>query len=292
VSDLIECLPASKASLERNGGKKCYATAVFSCTPNEDVTTGDRMTSYKATASPKAAKTACRAVRLMLFSGLGIIFVLGFYNLWDLISLDSLARHHQSLIGFKAAHYTLSICLFVLAYSLIVALSFPGAMVASLTGGLLFGLYLGTFLNVIAASLGAIALFFAVRTGVGERLKNKISSGDGQIARLQAELLTHEWSVLFMVRLVPAVPFFLTNLILAIVGVKFHRFAISTALGILPGAVVYTSIGAGLSQIFAAGHRPDLSVIFAPHILMPILGLASLAALPIVMSFFQKKRTQ
>ena len=93
-----------------------------------------------------------------------------------------------------------------------------------------------------------------------------------------------------MIRLVPAVPFFVANIVPALVGVRFHRFALSTMLGILPGAAVYTSVGAGLSEVFAAGQSPDLSIIFAPHILVPILGLAGLAALPLVMSSWQKER--
>jgi uncharacterized membrane protein YdjX (TVP38/TMEM64 family) len=66
------------------------------------------------------------------------------------------------------------------------------------------------------------------------------------------------------------------------VGVPLSRFAISTFLGIIPGTVVYTSVGAGLGEVFAAGETPNLGIIFEPHIILPILGLAALSALPIV----------
>jgi uncharacterized membrane protein YdjX (TVP38/TMEM64 family) len=64
--------------------------------------------------------------------------------------------------------------------------------------------------------------------------------------------------------------------------VPLNRFMISTFLGIIPGGLVFTSVGAGLGEVFARGETPDLAVIFEPAILLPILGLCALAALPIV----------
>ena len=233
---------------------------------------------------------AQRPLRWILAVGLIGLFGLVFYLLKDWLGLETLALYHERLATFTAQHFSLTVCLFVLSYAVLVALSLPSALVASLTGGFLFGLYLGTLLNVAAASLGAMALFWAVKAGFGARLAQQITTKGGNVARLQAGLLAHEWSVLFMIRLVPAVPFFVANIVPALVGVRFHRFALSTMLGILPGAAVYTSVGAGLSEVFAAGQSPDLSIIFAPHILVPILGLAGLAALPLVMSSWQKER--
>ena len=68
-----------------------------------------------------------------------------------------------------------------------------------------------------------------------------------------------------------------------------RRFVISTFFGIIPGAVVYTSVGAGLGEVFAKGETPNLSIIFEPHIILPILGLCVLAALPIVIKAVRGK---
>ena len=101
------------------------------------------------------------------------------------------------------------------------------------------------------------------------------------VKRIKQGIDANQWSMLFLIRLVPAVPFFLANLIPAFLDVPLRRFVISTFFGIIPGGVVYTSVGAGLGEVFARGETPDLGVIFEPHILMPILGLVALAALPI-----------
>lgn len=214
--------------------------------------------------------------------------VAGAVLLRDQLSFEALARNREALLAFRDTHYLWAVLGFVAAYVAIVALSLPGATVATLTGGFLFGLFPGALYNVGAATLGAIAVFLAARTGFGEGIARKVQAGGGAGARLMAGLRENEWSVLFMMRLLPAVPFFLANLIPAFVGTRLMPFAVTTFLGIIPGGLVYTSVGAGLGEVFAKGETPDLGIIFAPHVLGPILGLAGLAALPILVKTLRK----
>lgn len=204
------------------------------------------------------------------------------------LSFEALAEHREALIAFRDSHYVLAALAFMAVYAAIVAFSLPGATIATLTGGFLFGVFPGTLFNVTAATLGAVAVFLAARAGFGAQVAARIAAGGGAAARLQAGLRANEWSVLFLMRLVPAVPFVLANLIPAFVGVALHRFVITTFLGIIPGGLVYTWVGAGLGQVFAAGEKPDLGIIFAPHVLGPILGLALLSALPILLKRFRR----
>jgi uncharacterized membrane protein YdjX (TVP38/TMEM64 family) len=217
------------------------------------------------------------------------VALLGAFLLRDQLSFAALAQNREALIAFRDSNYLLAVLAFIAAYTAIVGFSLPGATIATLTGGFLFGTFPGVLFNVTAATLGAIAIFLAARTGFGDRFAGAMEARGGAAARLQAGLLENEWSVLFLMRLVPAVPFFLANLIPAFVGVKLHRFVITTFLGIIPGGLVYTSVGAGLGEVFARGETPDLSIIFAPYVLGPILGLAALSALPILIKFFRKK---
>ncbi|WP_323004971.1 TVP38/TMEM64 family protein [Pseudorhodobacter sp.] len=217
------------------------------------------------------------------------VAAIGAFFLRDQISFVALAENRETLLAFRDTNYLLAVIAFMAGYTVIVGFSLPGATIATLTGGFLFGTFPGVFFNVIGATLGAIAIFLAARTGFGAKFSNRIEGKGGAVARLQAGLRENEWSVLFLMRLVPAVPFFLANLIPAFVGTRVSRFAISTFLGIMPGALVYTSVGAGLGQVFARGETPDLSILFAPHVLGPILGLAALSALPILIKFLRKK---
>ena len=215
--------------------------------------------------------------------------IAGAVFLRDQISFAALAENRASLLAFRDAHFIWASLGFIAAYFVIVALSLPGATIATLTGGFLFGMFPGTAYNVIGASLGAIAVFMAARAGFGADVASRVQSGGGAAARLQSALQKNEWSALLIMRLVPALPFFLANLIPAFVGARLDRYAITTVVGIIPGALVFTSIGAGLGDVFARGQTPDLGVIFTPPILLPLLGLAALALLPVVMKALRGK---
>jgi uncharacterized membrane protein YdjX (TVP38/TMEM64 family) len=215
--------------------------------------------------------------------------VIGAITLREHLSFAALADNRERLLAFRDTHYLWAVLGFMAAYVVIVAFSLPGATVATLTGGFLFGLFPGVFFNVTAATLGAIAVFLAARSGFGTAVAAKIEKGGGAAARLQTGLRENEWSVLMIMRLVPAVPFFLANLLPAFVGTRLFPFAATTFFGIMPGALVYTWVGAGLGEVFARGETPDLSIIFQPYVIGPILGLAALSALPIVVKAFQKR---
>lgn len=212
-----------------------------------------------------------------------LVAVIGFFTLRDTISFETLRDNREALLAFRDANYAGLSVIFVAIYVAIVAFSLPGASVASVTGGFLFGLWTGTALNVVSATIGAAAIFLAARWGLGEALTRRLEASEGAVKRLKERLRENEISVLFLLRLVPAVPFFVANLLPALVGVQFRNFLITTALGIIPGAIVFTSIGVGLGEVFDRGESPDLSLLWEPHVLGPLLGLSALAALPIVL---------
>ncbi len=211
-----------------------------------------------------------------------VVAAIGAIALRDVISFEALAQNRDALIAFRDANYLATVLVFIALYVVVVAFSLPGATIATLTGGFLFGTFPGALFNVTAATLGATIIFLAARWGLGERLAARMDASEGRVKRIKDGIDRNQWEMLFLIRLVPAVPFFVANLIPALVGVPLSRFVITTFLGIIPGAVVYTSVGAGLGEVFARGETPDLGIIFEPQILLPILGLAALAALPIV----------
>jgi uncharacterized membrane protein YdjX (TVP38/TMEM64 family) len=226
------------------------------------------------------AKTNPVLRRLPLIVILGVA-VLGAVYLRDYLSFQALADNREALITFRDANYLLTVLVFVTAYVVIVAFSLPGATIATLTGGFLFATFPGALFNITGATLGAIIIFQAARWGLGDRLAARMDTSQGAVKRIKDGIDNNQWEMLFLIRLVPAVPFFVANLVPALVGVPLSRFAITTFLGIIPGGVVYTSVGAGLGEVFARGETPDLGIIFEPAILLPILGLCALAALPI-----------
>lgn len=210
------------------------------------------------------------------------VALVGGYLLREYLSFETLRDNRQALLDFRDANYVATVLVFMAVYVLIVAFSLPGASVATLTGGFLFATFPGVVFNVTAATIGAIGIFLAARWGLGERLAAKMESSEGAVKKIKDGIDQNQWSMLFLIRLVPAVPFFVANLVPALVGVPLSRFAISTFIGIIPGGLVYTSVGAGLGDVFERGETPNLGIIFERQILLPILGLCALAALPMM----------
>lgn len=229
-------------------------------------------------------------LRLIPLIMIALVAIVGAITLRDALTFDALAQNRAALIALRDANYLTAVIGFITAYVVIVAFSLPGATLATLTGGFLFATFPGVLYNVTGATLGAVAIFAAARWGLGARLAAKMDAADGAVKKIKDGIDANQWEMLFLIRLVPAVPFFVANLVPAMVGVPLSRFAISTFLGIIPGSVVYTSVGAGLGEVFARGETPDLGIIFEPAILFPILGLCVLAALPIAIKALRGKK--
>lgn len=222
--------------------------------------------------------------------GIGAVAIIGAFTLRDYLTFETLRDNREALLAFRDSNFVLTLGVFAAAYVAIVAFSLPGASIATLTGGFLFGTLTGSMVNVMAATAGASTIFLAARWGLGARLGAKLENSEGTVKQIKDGIDENQWSMLFLIRLVPAVPFFLANLIPAFLEVPLYRFVVSTFLGIIPGTVVFTSIGAGLGEVFARGETPDFSILFEPHIIGPILGLAALSALPIVIKAVRGKK--
>ncbi|SMP19053.1 TVP38/TMEM64 family protein [Shimia sagamensis] len=234
-------------------------------------------------------ETKSKWARMLPLVALVVGAVLGAYALGDYLSFEALRDNREVLIAYRDAHYALAVVVFMAIYVVIAGFSLPGATIATLTGGFLFGTFPGVLFNVGAATIGATVVFLAARWGLGDRLAAKMDAGEGKIKAIKDGIDENQWSMLFIIRLVPLVPFFVANLIPALVGVSLWRYVVSTFLGIIPGGLVYTSVGAGLGEVFARGETPDLGIIFEPHVLLPILGLAALAFLPVVLKLIRGK---
>lgn len=238
--------------------------------------------------APTAPASAMR--RLVPIFAIGAGAVLGWWFLRDALTFQALADNRGALIAFRDANYVVTAAAFIAIYVAIVAFSLPGATIATLTGGFLFATFPGALFNVLGATIGATALFLAARWGFGEKLAARMDGAEGTVGRIKTGIDENQWSMLFLIRLVPAVPFFVANIVPALVNVPLYRFVVSTFLGIIPGAVVYTSVGAGLGQVFARGETPDLGIIFEPQILLPLLGLAALALVPVILKALRGKK--
>lgn len=216
-----------------------------------------------------------------LLLGLVLFFALG---LGRYVSLDALKSNRAALIAYVAAHPYLAAELFVGLYAILVACSVPVGAALTIAGGFLFGIIEGSVLVFLGATLGATIIFLAAKTALADALRARFGPS---FAAMEDGFRHNAFSYLLVLRLVPVFPFFLVNLAAGALGVRARTYVFATALGIIPGTVVYAGLGDGLGAVFDRGTAPDLHLIFAPRILLPLLGLALLALLPV---FFRRSQ--
>lgn len=238
----------------------------------------------------ESGQATARRGSLARFLPIGIIAAGAAAALWfggDYLSFETLAANRDALVTFRDGNLVVTIAAYIAIYAVVVAFSVPGAVWLTLGGGFLFGTVMATAATVVAATIGATLIFLAARSSLGDVLKAKAG---GWIARLEEGFREGEVSYLLIMRLVPAVPFFIANLAPAFLGVRLKTFVWTTFVGIIPGTAVYASVGAGLGALLDRGETPDLGIIFSPAVLGPLLGLAALAALPVVIRRIRGKR--
>ena len=152
-------------------------------------------------------------------------------------------------------------------------------------GGFLFGLVGGSAATVVGATLGATTLFFIARTSVGKPLRARAGPF---LKKLEAGFREDALSYMFFMRFMPMVPYPVSNIAPALLGAKPREFILATSIGIIPGVVAYTWVGAGLGGIFDRGEDLNLGGL-AAQITPPLLALAVVSLIPVVIKRFRKK---
>jgi uncharacterized membrane protein YdjX (TVP38/TMEM64 family) len=215
---------------------------------------------------------------LLLAAGVAFIALGGRHYL----SFAALSQNRDWLAALVARWGIVAGIAYVAGYAVLTALSVPGAAVLTIAGGVLFGAWLATAYVVVGATIGATAVFLAARAGLG----GLAGRAGPFVARLESGFRRNAFNYLLVLRLVPIFPFWLVNLVPAVLGVPLRSYVPATLIGIVPGAFVYASLGAGLG---AAADNPDLGILFRPGVLGPILGLAILALLPVAYRHWHKE---
>ncbi len=219
---------------------------------------------------------------------LGLGFVLFFaLGLQRHISFESLQEHRGWLVVEVARNEALVAAAFIAIYALVVAFSIPGGAIMTISAGFLFGTLPAACYGVVGGTLGAVCVFLAARTAFGEVLRAKAGPA---LKRMEAGFRDNAFSYMLFLRLVPLFPFWLVNLVPAFLGVPLKAYLFATLIGVVPGALVYASLGNGLGVILDAGGEPDLGIVFQLDVLAPLLALAVLALLPAAYKKFKARR--
>ncbi|MGN6329772.1 MAG: FAD-dependent oxidoreductase [Rhodanobacter sp.] len=180
------------------------------------------------------------------------------FDLSHYLNLHTLKAQQQSLQAWRGEHPWLLAGGFLLGYIAMAAASLPGAALATIAAGAVFGLVEGTLLASFASSIGATLAFLASRFLFRDAVKRRFGK---RLATIDDGLKRDGAFYLFTLRLVPALPFFVINLLMGVTALPARTFYWVSQVGMLAGTIVYVNAGTQLAQLDSA------SGIFSPVLL-------------------------
>ena len=261
------------------------------------------MSSEAPTVAPteKAKSGIGRYLPLIVIGGLmALAFAMGWHKY---LSLQSIGENYGAMQAFIADNFVLAVLIYMLSYVAVVALSLPGGLFMTLTGGLLFGPYIGIPATVLGATLGAPIIFLVAKTSFGETLAAKAGPWVG---KLREGFQENALSYMLFLRLVPAFPFVIVNLAPALLGVPLRTYFFGTLFGIVPGTAAYSLVGASLGAPLeaenarhaacvaangadACTYSIDLAQLVSRELIFAGVALGIVALIPVAINFFKKR---
>ena len=211
------------------------------------------------------------------------------------LALERLLARREQLQGFISGNFALALLAFMGVYVAAVTLSIPGAVFLTIFSGFLFGWLVGGIAAVVSATIGAVGIFLIARTSIGDFLLKKAG---GRLETLAKGFQDDAFSYILFMRLVPVIPFWLTNIAPALFGVRVKTFALATLIGVIPGTLAFATAGAGLDSLIGAqqeaqracqagggadcGLKIDFMTILTPQLLAAFAALGVVALIPVV----------
>jgi uncharacterized membrane protein YdjX (TVP38/TMEM64 family) len=236
------------------------------------------MTSAKTLVTPPvetAARSPSWPVRKLALALL-VIAVVAVYHAFDLgqyLSFEFLKTHRERLLAYAHAHYAMAVAAFILLYCVTAAFSVPGDIFLTMVGGFLFGPLVGTLYVNIGATAGATLAFLAARYLLRDWVESKYGH---QLGPIQEGFKQNAFSYLVTLRLIPAIPFVLVNLVSGLTRIEVGTFVRATSLGMIPASFVFAYAGRQLGMI------NSIKEIASPPVLLAFTLLGLLALTPVL----------
>lgn len=188
------------------------------------------------------------------------LFLYFFLDLGRFLNLAYVQSQLDNLQAFASERPVLSSAIYFTAYVVMVTLSIPGAAIATLLGGAVFGLLWGTVLVSFASSIGATLAFLAARLVLRDWVQRRF----GRYLKTVNEGVKRDGGFyLFSIRMVPLFPFWLINLVMALTPIRTSTFYIASQTGMLLGTAVYVNAGSELARISSLGGLLNATLILS-----------------------------
>ena len=223
------------------------------------------------------------AIKIALFAAFVIAFGLLLFHFGENANLGYIKQKQKYFQDYYLANKAFVLSAFFVGYVAVTALSLPGAAIMTLLAGALFGLAAGVIVVSFASSIGATLAFLVARFLLGESIQKKY--GD-KLKKINEGVDKEGNFYLFTMRLIPAFPFFLINILMGLTRIPALSFYWVSQLGMLAGTVVFVYAGTALAQV------ESVSDVLSPQLIAAFvaLGVFPLAAKKAI-EYVRRKRT-
>ena len=188
----------------------------------------------------------------------------------EYLSFEYLQRQRIAIVDLYRAHPTLFIATYITIYVVLTSLSIPSATLLTLIGGAVFGFATGTVVILFASTLGAICAFVLARYVLRDYVQEKFSK---YLSYVNRGVAAEGAFYLFGLRVVPVVPYFVVNFVMALTPIRLWTYYWVTQIGILPATILYVNSGKELGKLQSASGILSWTL---------ILSLVALGLFPLV----------
>ena len=206
-----------------------------------------------------------------IFLGIFLFIISSFWVFYflnkDFFKLETLFTYLEIIQNYISFNFFISFLIFIITYCFLIICNFPAASLLSLIGGFLYGTWIGGIGIIIGGTIGAFIVFFFAKLFFNDYVSKKLLH---QYLFIKHYFQKNELELMLLIRLIPGIPFFAQNLILAGLGAKNLKYFFTTLIGLTPWALIFASIGQGLEEIFIEDQDLSLTLIAKPEYLIPI----------------------
>lgn len=216
-----------------------------------------------------------------------LLIVFLYFGIHRYVTLDTLRKYQFVIQSWTQHHYILSVFLYLLIFSFLIACTIPCGTILTMFGGFLFG-YIAILYAVFSTTFGGMILYFAIRTSIGTRVAEKSS---GWIKKMEQGFQRDAFHYLLSLRLIPVLPCWISNIAAGMLNVPLKTFIMATIVGITPSIIIYVMAGRSLDTLLSTQGTPIDKLLFSPSIFFPLLGLAFLSLFPVIYRYTKRYKS-
>ena len=217
----------------------------------------------------KLSKLAIHPLAIILFF-ISVLVSYKFFGMEEYFSFNFVRQSYFFIMSGIEDNLYLVILLYMIFYIFVTTLSIPVATYLTIIGGLAFGPYKGTLIVLVSATIGATFIFIMFRYAsnyFSKKINNKY------LENIKEGFNRNPFNYLLLLRLLPIFPFFLVNIISAVMNISSKKYIAATFIGMIPMTFFYCSLGSNAGLFIDKNEFFNFDFLISINFIIPFAGI-------------------